>query len=84
MELCNRSAISDSRLKTLNTVYDYENLTMQYNENFVVEKMKIFTGKMIFFLIFAQNIDCGYTLKPPHRGPCMPQFCYLKHTDMFS
>ena len=23
---------------------------------------------MIFFLIFAQNIDCGYTLKPPRRG----------------
>ena len=20
------------------------------------------------FLIFAQNIDCGYTLEPPHRG----------------
>ena len=23
---------------------------------------------MIFFLIFAQNIDCGYTLDPPRRG----------------
>ena len=26
---------------------------------------------MIFkniFLIFAPNIDCGYTLEPPHRG----------------
>ena len=23
---------------------------------------------MIFFLIFAQNIDCGYTLEPPRRG----------------
>ena len=21
-----------------------------------------------FFLIFAQNIDCGYTLEPPHGG----------------
>ena len=21
------------------------------------------------FLIFAQNIDCGYTLEPPHRVP---------------
>ena len=20
------------------------------------------------FLIFAQHIDCGYTLEPPHRG----------------
>ena len=23
---------------------------------------------MIFFLIFAQNIDCGYKLEPPRRG----------------
>ena len=23
---------------------------------------------MIFFLIFAQNKDCGYTLEPPRRG----------------
>ena len=46
------------------------------------------------FLIFAQNIDCGYTLEPPRRGgsneypqsmfwsknkyPCEPQFCYIK------
>ena len=22
----------------------------------------------MFFLIFAQNIDCGYTLEPPRRG----------------
>ena len=28
------------------------------NDNF---KMKFFD----FFLIFAQNIDCGYTLEPP-------------------
>ena len=32
-------------------------------------KMKIFNRNFfIFFLIFAQNIDCGYTLEPPHRG----------------
>ena len=23
---------------------------------------------LIFFLIFAPNIDCGYTLEPPRRG----------------
>ena len=23
---------------------------------------------MDIFLIFAQNIDCGYTLEPPRRG----------------
>ena len=27
-----------------------------------------FTGVYIIFLISAQNIDCGYTLEPPHRG----------------
>ena len=27
-----------------------------------------FTGVYIIFRIFAQNIDCGYSLEPPHRG----------------
>ena len=27
-----------------------------------------FTGVYIIFLIFAQNIDCGYSLEPPRRG----------------
>ena len=27
-----------------------------------------FTGVFINFLIFAQNIDCGYSLEPPRRG----------------
>ena len=27
--------------------------------------MKIFSRKNYIFLIFAQNIDCGYTLEPP-------------------
>ena len=31
------------------------------NENFRWKKINI-------FLIFAQNIDCGYTLEPPRRG----------------
>ena len=42
---------------------------MQYTDNFLFVKMKNFTGKKIdIFLIFAQNIDCGYTLEPPRRG----------------
>ena len=44
----------------------YANMSVQYtaifhgckNDNF---QMKIFD----IFLIFAQNIDCGYTLEPP-------------------
>ena len=27
-----------------------------------------FLGVYIIFLIFAQNIDCGYSLEPPRRG----------------
>ena len=31
--------------------------------------MKNFTGKKNdVFLLFAQNIDCGYILEPPRRG----------------
>ena len=33
------------------------------------KKSKIFRRKKFdFFLIFAQNVDCGYTLEPPRRG----------------
>ena len=47
----------------------YENTPMQYtaifhgckNDNFQMKKCDN-------FLIFAQNIDCGYTLEPPHGG----------------
>ena len=27
-----------------------------------------FTEVYIIFLLSAQNIDCGYSLEPPHRG----------------
>ena len=45
----------------------YANTPMQYiaifhgckNVNFQMKNYNI-------FLIFAQNIDCGYTLEPPH------------------
>ena len=47
----------------------YANMSVQYtaifhgckNDNF---QMKFFD----IFLIFAQNVDCGYTLEPPQRG----------------
>ena len=47
--------------------YHYANTPMQYtaifhgckNVNFQMKKYNV-------FLIFAQNIDCGYTLEPPH------------------
>ena len=40
----------------------YENLPMQYTENFFsLKKWKFHWKNFDIFLIFAQNIDCGYT-----------------------
>ena len=39
------------------------------NRNFLASKIENFQLKNFdIFLIFAQNIDCGYTLEPPRRG----------------
>ena len=47
----------------------YENMSMQYTEIFKVVKNEKNQQKFFdIFLIFAQNIDCGYTLEPPRRG----------------
>ena len=41
----------------------YKNMPMQYKEIFkVVKNEKFQLKKFDIFLIFAQNIDCGYTL----------------------
>ena len=43
----------------------YKNMPMQYTEIFKVVKKESFQYKSFdIFLIFAQNIDCGYTLEP--------------------
>ena len=42
---------------------------MQYTEVFQAVKKENFQYNFFdIFLIFAQNIDCGYTLEPPRRG----------------
>ena len=42
---------------------------MQYTENVLVVKNENFHwNNFDIFLIFAQNIDCGYTLQLPRRG----------------
>ena len=46
----------------------YENTPMQYTENKLDCKNEKFHWKKGIFLIFAQDIDCGYTLEPPRRG----------------
>ena len=43
----------------------YENLPMQKTEIFLALKIENFQLNFFYiFLIFAQNIDCGYTLGP--------------------
>ena len=59
--------IALSSMEMFPSQYHYENMSMQYtaifhgckNVNFLMKKYND-------FLIFAQNIDCGYTLEPPH------------------
>ena len=48
----------------------FENMPMQYTDIFKVVKPVKFSVDFFFeiFLIFAQNIDCGYSLEPPRRG----------------
>ena len=41
---------------------------MQYAVISKVVKNETFQKTFDIFLIFAQNIDCGYTLEPPRRG----------------
>ena len=44
-------------------------MSVQYEAISKSGKNDIFKYKNVtFFLIFAQNIDCGYTLEPPQRG----------------
>ena len=44
-------------------------MPMQQTDIFLALKIENFQWKNVdIFLIFAQNIDCGYTLEPPHRG----------------
>ena len=42
---------------------------MYYIDFSIVVKIENFLQKIFdIFLIFAQNINCGYTLEPPRRG----------------
>ena len=47
----------------------YENLSIQYTENFVsIKYQKNHWKSSDNFKMFARNIYCGYTLKPPRQG----------------
>ena len=57
-EVCNTEVfITKTRL------YNFDPLKPHFH---IVKKG--FTGVFIIFLIFAKNIDCGYSLEPPRRG----------------
>ena len=44
-------------------------MPMQHTEIFLGVNIENFQLKiLVFFLIFAQNRDCGYTLEPPRQG----------------
>ena len=47
-------------------VYHYENTPIQIHRKFLLQKDKKKTSDI--FHIYAQNIDCGYSLEPPRRG----------------
>ena len=55
----------------INVIYDADiTKTSPCNEHpltphFYIVKLG-FTGVYIFFLFLLQNIDCGYSLEPPH------------------
>ena len=55
--------------KSLVSENHYENLPMQFTGIFLALKIETFQLQNIdIFLIFAQNIDCGYTLETHWRG----------------
>ena len=67
----------------------YANMSVQYTAIFHGCKTDNFQMKCFdIFLIFAQNIDCGYTLEPPlstiyvleqkYVYPSKPHFFYIK------
>ena len=60
----------------------YENLPMQYTVNFFsCKKLKFHQKNIDIFLIFAQNIDCEYTLEPPRNEK--PQSMFWSNTPAY-
>ena len=52
-----------------NKYFHYENTPIQIHWKFYHQKIENFQIKFFdIFHISAQNIDCGYSLEPPHRG----------------
>ena len=51
----------------------------KYTENFTTQNQKFSDKNSDIFHISAQNIDCGYSLEPPHWGSSneYPQSMFL-------
>ena len=67
-------------LQTLFPIAITKRRLFRYTENFTTTKNEHFQIKNSdIFHISAQNIDCGYSLEPPHRGGSneYPQFMFL-------
>ena len=50
------------------SLWHYENMRIQIYWKFYHQKWKFSDKNSDIFNIFAQNIDCGYSLEPPRRG----------------
>ena len=58
-----------TRVTSLNHFITLRKLVHAIYRDFLALKIEKFQLKNSdIFLIFAQNIDCGYTLEPPRRG----------------
>ena len=67
---CLRQILVAPQGSKMKWAYHYEDLSMQCIEIFLPVKKNenSIRKKNDIFNIFAQNIDCGYTLEPPRRG----------------
>ena len=64
MQMCNTNANPPYKLNIRKTCPCSE---YPLKPHFYIVKLG-FAGVYLFFLFLLQNIDCGYTLEPPHRG----------------
>ena len=56
-------------VRILRNINPLRKLVHAINTDLLALKIENFQQKIFdIFLIFAQNIDCGYTLEPPRRG----------------
>ena len=75
----NRWETDDTELITRSYLYNFDPL----KPNFYIVKLG-FTRIYVIFLISARNIDCGYSLEPPHRNNLCFEQKYEKILDFLS